>query len=189
MARWVWPAVFLVASSILTPFAWGETVASGDKETIVILVRHAEKVAPWPDNNPPLTPDGQRRAEVLAAVLKDAKLSAIITTQLHRTVDTAQPSAKAAGINPDPPVNIDPSKIPQHVAAVAAAVRNHLGGTVLVVGHDITIPDVIAALGGPQPAPIGQEEYDRLFVLILGKEVHLVQSRYGTPSPSTASGN
>ena len=185
MARSVWSVVLLAATSIISTFAWGDTVASGDPPTVVVLVRHAEKAAAGPDNDPRLTADGRRRAEALAAALKDVKLSAIITTQLHRTVETAQPSADMAGVNPEKIMidQNDPSKIPQNVAAVTAAVRNHPGGTVLVVGHNNTVPAVIAALGAPQLPIICDWEYDRLFMLVLGKDVRLVQSRYGTPSP------
>jgi broad specificity phosphatase PhoE len=175
-----WPAIVLT----MTASALGETVPPGDAATIVVLVRHAEKAA-GPGDDPPLTPDGRRRAEALATGVKDAQPTAVITTQLHRTVETARPSAAAAGVTPEE-ISIDASKIPQNVATVAAAVRNHAGETVLVVGHNNTVPAIIAALGGPQLPIICDTVYDKLFVLVLGKDARLVQSRYGAPAPPTA---
>jgi broad specificity phosphatase PhoE len=174
----------VLALIAMTASAWGETVLPGPAATIVLLVRHAEKAA-GPGDDPPLTPDGRRRAEALVAVIKDTRPTAIITTQLHRAVETAQPSAAAAGVTPEE-VPIDPANIPQNIAGVAAAVRNHAGETVLVVGHNNSVPAIIAALGGPQLPTICDRVYDKLFVLVLGNDVRLVQSRYGAPAPPTA---
>jgi hypothetical protein len=44
----------------------------------MLLVRHAEKAA-QPADDPPLTPDGRRRAEALAVAVKDAQPTTIIT--------------------------------------------------------------------------------------------------------------
>jgi broad specificity phosphatase PhoE len=149
---------------------------------LVLLVRHAEK-ASEPADDPPLTTTGTERAHALAAALRDAGVTAIITTQLRRTRDTAQPLGSARGITPEViPVNWE--EIGQHAAAVAAAVRMHAGGAVLVVGHGNTIPAVIAALGGPRLPDICASVYADLFVLVPGAgEVRLVRSRYGAADP------
>jgi broad specificity phosphatase PhoE len=147
----------------------------------VLLVRHAEKAAQPPDD-PPLTQDGQRRAGALAAVVKDAHPTAIITTQLRRTVETAQPSAAALGVSPEV-VPVSAANTQQNAADVAAAVRRHMGKTALVVGHGNTVPLIIAALGGPNLPDICESVYDQLFVLVLDREARLIQSRYGAPGP------
>ena len=85
----------------------------------------------WPGDDPPLTPAGRRRAQDLAAAVKAARPTAIITTQMRRTVETAQPSANAASLTPEK-LMIDPAQVQQNVAAVAAAARSHAGETVLV---------------------------------------------------------
>jgi len=54
----------------------------------VLLVRHAEKAAE-PADDPPLTAAGAERAQALATALQDAGVTAIITTQLRRTRETA----------------------------------------------------------------------------------------------------
>jgi hypothetical protein len=82
------------------------------------------------------------------------------------------------GVTPEV-VMLTLAAIQQNIAGVVAAVRKHAGGTLLVVGHNNTVPLIIAALGGPKLPEICDSVYDKLFVLVLGKEVRLVQSRYG----------
>jgi broad specificity phosphatase PhoE len=182
MTRTVWLALILVLTGITAP-AQGQTVRPDASATVVLLVRHAEKAA-QPGDDPPLTQDGRRRAEALAEVVKDAHPTAIITTQLRRTVETAQPSASATGVTPEV-VPVSSTTAQQNAVEVAAAVRKHAGETVLVVGHGNTVPLIIVALGGPKPPDICEPVYDKLFVLVLGEKARLIQSRYGVPAPPT----
>ncbi|HEX4682390.1 MAG TPA: phosphoglycerate mutase family protein [Gemmatimonadaceae bacterium] len=150
-------------------------------QTTVILTRHAEKAAA-PADDPPLTAEGEARARALFTAVKDAGISAIITTNFARTKATAAPTASALGITPEALVARDPN----HVQAVVDAVRRHTGRTVLVVGHSNTVPAIIAALGAPRPPDICDATYDDLFVVTLhpdGKAT-FVHSRYGAPSPA-----
>ena len=145
---------------------------------LTLLVRHAEK-ATEPADDPPLTAAGVERARALAAALRDAGVTAIITTQLGRTRATAQPLATARGLAPEV-VSVRRGEVDAHAKAVAAAVRRHVGGVVLVVGHSNTVPAIIAALGGPRLPDICESVYANLFVLVPGPgEARLVRSRYG----------
>jgi phosphohistidine phosphatase SixA len=182
MMRTAWPALVLVLIGIAAPL-WSETAEPDTSGTVVLLVRHAERAA-QPADDPPLTEDGRRRAEALAGIVKDARPAAIITTQLRRTVETAQPSAAAVGMTPEV-VPISSTTTQQNAVEVAAAVRKHPGTTVLVVGHGNTVPLIITALGGPKLPDICESVYDKLFVLVLDKEARLIQSRYGAPGPPT----
>jgi len=132
--------------------------------TVVVLVRHAEKAGPTGDVA--LSPAGEARAAALAAALHEAGVQAVLTTQLRRTRQTAEPLAAAAGLTPEiVPVG---SEVPEHAARVAAAVRQrHQGQTVLVVGHNNTVPAIIAALGGPRLPDLCDAEYAKLFVLVV----------------------
>ena len=158
--------------------------ASLAAQTTVILVRHAEKAA-QPAADPPLTEDGKARAQALWEAVKDANVSAIITTQLARTVETAAPTAAATRVTPQ----VVQAAGADHSARVAAAVKQHAGHTVLVVGHSNTVPGIIAALGAKEPAAICDPEYDGFYVVSIGVDgkASVIKSRYGAVSPACAS--
>lgn len=160
--------------------------------TMVYLVRHAEKAA-QPANDPALTPAGELRARALDEVLAYAGVGAIITTQFARTKLTAAPLAKRLGLTPEtvgiatgvasnPQAQADAARA--HIASVVAAVKQHAGMTVLVVGHSNTIPEIIAALGGPKFADLCDGDYDQLFMLEIPASgtPHLVRARFGAPA-------
>lgn len=152
--------------------------------TVVLLVRHAER-APG-SGDPPISELGQVRAVALAEIGKGAGVQVIITTQFQRTKQTAAVLAQALGITPV--VVSTQSEASAHVSEVAAAVRQHAGKTILVVGHSNTVPAIVAALGGPKVADFCEQEYDNLFTMVLETEggVRTVRTRFGaaTPVPS-----
>src|SRR6478672_6971297 len=126
----------------------------------VFLVRHAEKASAAADA--PLSPEGEKRAECLASTLRDAGIKQIYVTDVMRTQQTAAPLAKALKIKP----TIVPAKDPN------ALIKNLVytgGGNILVVGHSDTVPFVIARLQGGTVAPIGENEYDRMFVMTVAE--------------------
>jgi broad specificity phosphatase PhoE len=156
---------------------------------MVILVRHAEKAKDGGDD-PALSGSGAERAKALAAALADSGVTAIVTTQLRRTGDTAAPLAVARGLTPEV-VRVEKGEpIPAHAAAVAAAVRRHPGGVVLVVGHSNTVPAIIAALGGPKLPDLADAEYSNLFVLVPGAAqagpAQLTRTHFGEPDIKAA---
>jgi phosphohistidine phosphatase SixA len=174
--------LILTALLVLPVLRFAEpALGASDLPAMIVLVRHAEK-ADKPAGDPPLTSEGSKRAEQLAAVLTGADLTAVITTQLLRTRETAQPAATARGL-PIESIKIDPDQQDAHVKAVLAALRKRAGGSVLVVGHSTTVPKLIEALAGAHMPEICESVYDRLFVLVpTSAKPLLVQSRYGAPS-------
>jgi len=171
---------FLISSSAALPAA-DRTAAEAGPPRLVILVRHAEKAAE-PPKDPPLTRAGEQRAQDLALALKDAGVTAIVTSDARRTRATAEPLARARELTPTV-VAVGSGGLADHVAAVAAEVRRHAGGVVVVVGHSDTIPAVIAALGGPRLPDIHHTEFGHLFMLVpeAGGGARLVQAAYGAP--------
>lgn len=164
-------------------FASGLAFAQASPPPLVVLVRHAEKAAE-PAGDPPLSAAGLARAQALTDVLRDAGVTAIVTTQFRRTRETAEPIAKALGLTPEV-VPAGAGGIEGHVEAVAAAVRRHPGGVVLVVGHGNTIPALIAALGGPRLPDLCESAHADLFFLDLREaKPRLVRARYGAPDPA-----
>jgi len=170
--------------------------AGSGRATVVLLVRHAEKAAA-PADDPGLSAAGLERARALADAAGAAGVQAIIVTPRVRTRATAQPLADDLTLTPET-VSLDGGAA-THVAAVAAAVRRHVGEVVLVVGHSNTIPAIVAALGGPAGPDICDAEYSNLFVLVLdpgapagaaaggrAEGAHLVRSHYGQPDNPAA---
>ncbi len=148
----------------------------------VILVRHAEKVDDK-TADPVLSAAGIVRAEALAAALKDAGITNIITTSLQRTILTAKPIAASRRITPQV-MTIERNGLKQHIDAVVAAVRAPTltkNAVVLVVGHSNTVPLIVAALGGPTLSQMCESDHSSLFVLLpdAAGGVRLIRSQYG----------
>ena len=142
--------------------------------TTVLLIRHAEKSKTPPDN-PVLTEEGKLRSENLVHVLGSAGIKTIYVSQWTRTHLTAEPIAKHLGIKPEQVDAADSKKL------VDTILTKHAGETVLVVGHSDTVPEMIAALGGPSMPELGEFEFDNLFVVTVyapGK-ASVVRLKYG----------
>ncbi len=166
----------LAAVALLAPAA----TSAQSAPTVVIIVRHADKAAA-PANDPPLTETGMERARALAELLKDAKVAAVMHTPTTRTRETARPTAEQFGLTMEV-LPLGPAAI--HAAAVAEAVRKHAGKTVVIVGHSNTVMPYIAALGGPTRHHLCDHQYDGIYTLIIsGRDVRLVEARYGPPNP------
>jgi 2,3-bisphosphoglycerate-dependent phosphoglycerate mutase len=143
---------------------------------VVFLVRHAERAdagmaaAKMAGADPELSDAGKARAAALAALLKDAKISAIFTTEYKRTRDTAQPLAAATGVAAAAIDSKDAAGLIDKVKASA--------GNVLVVGHSNTVPEIIKALGVGEPVAIPDDQFDNLFVVIRGARPTLLRLHY-----------
>ena len=178
----------LLTASVLTGTVSGGTAAAlaggSGMPALVVLVRHAEKAASS-TGDPPLTKAGRERARALVVALKDTAIDAIITSEAKRTRETAEPLAQARGLTPTV-VSRDTGGRPDHAAAVAAEVRRHAGGVVVVVGHSDTVPLIIEALGGPRFPEISSGEFSNLFLLVPGPAgARLVRAHYGAPDPGS----
>ena len=150
--------------------------------TTVILVRHAEKNVEPGNNNPSLSPAGQARAQELTHVLSSTGISAIYASQYLRTQQTAQPIANQLGL----PVNqIDSGNTTELIRRIRC---NHRGAVVFVVGHNNTVPAVIAGLGGGNLPIIPETEYDNLFVVTVSRfeKARVVKLKYGSQIPATS---
>ena len=149
----------------------------------VVLVRHAEKASNDPDA--PLSAQGEQRAECLARVLKDAGIKRIYVSDTRRTQQTADPLAKALGIKPTVVPANDTSTLVRDVFYGS-------GGNALVVGHSNTLPLLIQRVQAGTVPPIGENEYDGLYVLTVmeGSSTPVLKLRYCAASaPSAAPAN
>jgi phosphohistidine phosphatase SixA len=136
--------------------------------TVVYVVRHAEAAAPTGD--PSLSAEGVARAERLATVLADKRITAVDATQFKRTQETGQLVADAAGIVVEVQP-VDTTNIPAYAPVIAAHVRQqHAGTAVLIVGHSNTVPATVEALSGTAVPPIAATEYDRLYTITIAPD-------------------
>jgi phosphohistidine phosphatase SixA len=164
-------AVFTAACLILL-LVTGTAAA----QSTVFLVRHAERAdgggaaGGMNASDPDLSAAGRTRAESLATLLKDAKITTIFTSEFKRTQQTAAPLAKVLGIQAVPV----PSK---DSAALVKRIKSSTGN-VLVVGHSNTVPELIKSLGVKEAVAIGDQEFDNLFVVFRSASPKLVRLHY-----------
>ncbi|MBI2408169.1 MAG: histidine phosphatase family protein [Gemmatimonadetes bacterium] len=179
--------ILVAALAVSTPAA--AQGGSGDK--LVFIVRHAEKASAT-DPDPSLSDSGRARAAALAAALRDANVTDVLVTPRKRTIETAagvvaarQLTAHVVGFG---------ASTPEHVAAVAAAVRQAKGNAVLVVGHSNTVTLIIATLGGPRLPALCDPQYAGLYIMRLPTQgtPSLVRAQYGaadSPDAATCAAN
>jgi len=156
LARMAVLAALLVAQG---PVAASPAPNTGD--AVYIVVRHAQKAS---GDDPLLTPEGEAHAQALAAALADAGVTAIYATPYRRTQATAAPLAARTGIEV---THYEPGD----AEATAAAIRaRHPHGTVLVVGHSNTVPELVEAFAGIALPPMPETDYSRLYVIAAGAD-------------------
>lgn len=133
----------------------------GAQDTVVVLVRHGEKVSEAADAE--LSEAGRRRAERLVALFVPLKPEALFASDRARTQQTLAPLAKATGLT-----------VQVRKAADAAGLAGHLlgawkGRTVVVCGHSNTVGPIAKALG--HASGIAEPEgFDRYWVVRISPE-------------------
>ncbi|HZD37446.1 MAG TPA: phosphoglycerate mutase family protein [Actinomycetes bacterium] len=121
----------------------GETAA-------VFLVRHAKAAdrESWTgaDRDRPLIERGRAQAERLAAALAPERPAVVAASPWLRCVETAEPLAKALGleVEPDDRLGYDGFDL---AGFVQARVTSHPGRSVVAVGHGDLIPLYLAEAG------------------------------------------
>jgi broad specificity phosphatase PhoE len=135
---------------------------SASTTTVVVLARHAEKDLSS-IQDPPLSAEGERRAERLAQMFGRGKgvgrIDAIYVSDARRTQQTAAPLAERLGKQ----AVVVPAADTKGLAS--RVMNEHEGGSVLIIGHSNTVPQLIHELGDIDVPPIADDEYDTLYVL------------------------
>ena len=146
--------------------------------TTVILIRHAEKVID--PNNPDvdLSPAGQARAQELVRMFGDAGINTIYATQYKRTQQTVKPLADKLGLAI---TQVNSKSTPELLSQIKA---QHRGETIFISGHNNSVPEIIAALGGPTYPTIPESEYDNLYIVTVYRtgKAKVVKMKYGAPT-------
>ena len=132
----------------------------------IILVRHAEKAADANEAGVPLSAAGRERAERLARMLAGSGVTAIYATETDRAKQTAEPLARAMKIDVrtysprDAAGNLAPQLVVEKIR------KDDANGVVLVVGHQNTVPSILAALGYTDKIEIADKQFDDLFIVL-----------------------
>lgn len=166
-------ALCLVLIIAITACSTPRSIANNTAATFIV-VRHAEKGTD-DKKDPSLSDAGLLRAARLATRLADESLSAAYATGYRRTQQTAGPAAKEHGIV----VAVYDAELP--ATALASQLRAaHTRGTVLVVGHSNTVPEIVAALSGTVVPAMADDEFDRIYRIDIKADgkVILLEDRY-----------
>ena len=155
----VWVTILggLIAAGI------GLAVFGSARTTVVVLVRPVEKELGTIDD-PPLSPEGEQRAQRLAQMFGAAKgaggLDALYVSDVRRAQQTAAPLADRLGIRP---VVVAANDV---VGAAARVMREHDGGTVLIIASGNTLPQLVRELSGLEIG-INEDEPNTLYIVSL----------------------
>jgi broad specificity phosphatase PhoE len=152
----------LLGAVVLAGIAWA--LYRSDLTTIVFLVRPAEK-DPGTIADPPLAPEGEARASRLAQMFGGGsgpgRIDVIYETTDRRAEQTAAPLAERLHRAPEVFAADD-------AAAVAArAVREHPGGTLLVVATGAALPQMIRELTGAAAPLAAADESDQIYLVTI----------------------
>ena len=129
-----------------------------DDDTVIYLVRHAEKLA---DKDPGLTELGIARAEALANRLESAGITQVFSTDYKRTRMTAAPTAKKSGVT----VTLYDPRALKLFAEQLADLAKAVSGNILVVGHSNTTPVVASFLTNTEYPMLNEDQYDHLYIV------------------------
>jgi broad specificity phosphatase PhoE len=133
--------------------------------TTVIVVRHAEKELSTIED-PPLTTQGEQRAQLLARMLGTVsgpgKVSGSFATDTRRTQRTVAPLAARLGLT----VNVLPAR---DIEALVNRIRHdYRGRAVVVAAHSNTIPEIVKRLAKvDEVPPIADDDYGTMYVVTM----------------------
>ena len=128
--------------------------------TVVVLVHSVEK-DPGTIDDPPLSPEGEERAQRLAQTLGGAaaRIDAIYVSDDRRARQTAAPLSERLH---QAPVVFAASEAR---ATAERALRDHAGGTVVVVASDTTLPQMLHEVHGEDPGPAAGADAEVMYVV------------------------
>jgi broad specificity phosphatase PhoE len=110
-----------------------------------------------------LSAEGEQRAQRLAQMFGRSKgvghLDAVYVTDARRSQQTAGPLAERLGKQ----VEVVSATNPKATASLV--LREHDGGTVLVISQSTAVPALVRQLSGIDVSPVTDDEYDTIYVV------------------------
>jgi broad specificity phosphatase PhoE len=144
-------------------FALGWAFYNTATTTLVFLVRPVEK-SPGTIDDPPVSPEGEARAERLAHMFGDevrgaGRLDGVYESEDRRAAQTAAPLVER--LHRSPVV----FRAAQARATAARAVREHAGGTILIIASGVALPEMVQELAGIRLASDAADDADFVYVV------------------------
>lgn len=154
---WLSALLAIVVLALLAGFVASMTT------TTVVLVRHAEKELSSIED-PPLTPEGEHRAQLLARMFGEregpGRIAAVFASDTRRAQRTATPLADRLGLQVTTTKGDDYERILRLIRG------EYRGKAVLIVGHSNTVPELVRRLARAENIPeIPDGEYGTLYVV------------------------
>jgi phosphohistidine phosphatase SixA len=112
----------------------------------VIIVRHAKAEPGEIDALRPLSKKGRKRARELGEELVKRHPDAVVSSPLLRARETAEPIARAAGLELTIDDRLSPGATVEHLRAAVSG----RGETVVAVGHAPDCDEIVFALTGEE---------------------------------------
>jgi phosphohistidine phosphatase SixA len=149
---------------------------------IVFALRHADRTT-----GDDLSPAGRKRALLLARMLAESGVSVVFRSDAVRAARAVEPlKDKLGGALVVKAVGFEgPNGVASHIAKVVDFVKAQPAAAVVaVVSHSNTVGPILQGLGSGPVAPIGDNEFDKLFVLFRAPTApaSLTMLRYGAPT-------
>jgi broad specificity phosphatase PhoE len=156
--------LWLTMLAILCTLGVAFAVYRSASTTVVVLVQPAEKEAGTIED-PPLSPQGEQRAQMLAQLLGQTggvgRLDAIYVSDARRAQQIIGPLADRLGKRPSVIQSGDIGTMASRLT------RGHDGGTVLFVGNGGNVPQLARELSGIEVGPADDHEHDTLYVVAI----------------------
>lgn len=146
----------IIISSLFCLFL-SNVIAQNTNETIIFLVRHAEKSNESSDN-PSLSEKGKLQAEALANTLSDVGVKVIYSTDTKRTKGTAEPLAKKLALS----INTYEAKDKNFRTDIF---KKHAGKKILIISHSGNLPDYLNYFSKSQNYK-PSDNYGELYVIV-----------------------
>ena len=165
----------LLAAAVF--FALGWAFYSTATTTVVFLVHPVEK-NPGAIDDPPVSPEGEARAERLAHMFGEessgeGRLDGIYESDDRRAQQTAAPLVER--LHRSPVV----FRAVEARTTAARALREHAGGTLLIIASGAALPQMVAELTGTPRASAAADDADVVYVVSIPRigRAHLARFR------------
>ena len=155
--------LYLSVLAAVVVFALGWAFYNTATTTVVFLVRPVEK-NPGTIDDPPISPEGEARAERLAHMFGEevrgaGRLDGIYESEDRRAEQTAAPLVER--LHRSPVV----FRAADARATAARGLREHAGGTILIVASGAAVPQIVQELAGIPVAGTAADDGDVVYVV------------------------